>query len=272
MTVVKNMSKTMSVLDFPIRVLNMKERADRRKHMTDLLDKISLWNYEFVVPASKEEASESTLLNPNAKPSKKSHQLSNIRIIESMVDYPFFFIFEDDIEPRVPNVVQKMQESFDDLLKVNPDFDILSFETCFQDCLRTTKVTANLHQSYNPKCGGCRLYSQKGAIRLLKHIYEGGLRTQIALDGYVAGLSRNKYLSHYHNSLFRQKSEVFSGDLEGSHSYQNYSNYSICNVTVMEYLRYHRFVIIFLVLAVTFSIRDSAASCLRRLHDSRYKL
>ena len=258
----------MNIPDIPIVILNMKERQDRKAHMEALLEKMSLSKYEFVVPVSIKEGNDSRLLNPNAKPSKKSHQLSMIRILESMKHHEFFIIMEDDIEPRVKNVIQHMQRSFDDLMSVDPDFDILSFETCFQNCFMTEKITENLRKTYDALCGGCRLYSRKGATRLLQHIYQGSLRSHYALDHYIAALVKSKYLTCYHNTIFRQKSEVFGGDLEGSYSYYINSNSPVCVHHFVFTPATLSVIVLMLVLAVTFVFRRRVTSCLRQ--PSRY--
>ena len=240
----------MSIGEIPIFIINLERRTDRKTHMIDMLEKMDIYDYTFVIPVSKENAKTSTLVNSQSTASKKSHQVTNIKILEEALnrEHPYVAIMEDDIEPETSNAVEDINKSLSELIEIDKDFDILSLQTCLQWCMCSSKKTTNVYKSYDPLCGGFRIYSRNGVFKVLKHIYDGGLKREKALDIFIAKLSKHRHIRHYHADLYRQKGEIFKGDMLGSVAYNKYVVVDRCRETSLKYCLY--FVILFVVLFV----------------------
>lgn len=205
------------IVNVPVYVLNMTKNANRKKHMEKLLNNLGFRYVIFVTPIETDKAIQYyKKINVDIKPSTASRTLSTFKVFEMAKKYDKFIISEDDINifSEKPNVddVYEASKSY--------DYDLLFFEMCHINCLRSKKLKEYLYNLYNPVCNGFVLYTNK-SIDIIKKNYFGKEDNQ-CLDEHIAKMSNEDKLKSYGYPIFRQDPR-FNSDIETSPRYTDKS-------------------------------------------------
>ena len=142
--------------DIKIYCLNLLNRPDRKKHMLGLFKKLHFTNYKFVVPIDPKLAKSNIFFKDSyLPPSKCSHALTTLNILQNNTD-DVFFILEDDIELYSDKNINEMLDS-----AFSYPFDLLYLEFCDVDCTSIKKLNEHLYSLNDPLCTGIILYTKK---------------------------------------------------------------------------------------------------------------
>jgi len=204
--------------------------------MNTLLARLGFKNFSFFVPIDPDIAIGMHTNNPGISKSIASHVSSNLKLIGAMKKHDYFIILEDDVIPYdYSEVLNNMQSSLNDAIDAN--FDLLNFEPCWQDCGNNIKISKNLTKSYNSLCSSFIVYSKKGANKIIDNFNNLNNYRLFPFDCYIQDLTMDGTLDVYQDVLFKQNSEIFGGDLEGSYSYnKNVTNKICATYSKMGYL------------------------------------
>jgi len=203
----------MNILDFPVTVINMENRTDRKAHITNLLNDIGFTNFRFQIPISLEKAKQAEF--KYMTPPQGSLALTTYQILEEMKSVPYFFIMEDDIVPvininKIPTV---MQDTFSTVNKLN--FDLLYYEYCHENCYMSKKISSGIVKLNSPLCAACILYSSSGANKVLANI--DLIKTSTQTDVFLRDLILSNKIIAYGNYIFEQDKNQFGSDLFNGH-------------------------------------------------------
>ena len=206
------------VFDFPVYVLNLPWRQDRRGHSASLLLRMGFSNFSFPAVTIKDEMdvarlqklglvaedSLQTLVNEkhiSTEASAKAylaHTLDVLAIVGSARadGHDMFGIFEDDlntVEWSLPKVQARLRRVLEAL---PPTADLLHLEMCYETCSSLRYGSSDkIARAARPGCSGAILVTRKGAARLeqlCKPIWHGidfmlpQLIEEGLLESYVA--------------------------------------------------------------------------------------
>ena len=177
------------IFDFPVYVLNLPWRQDRRRHSASLLLRVGFSNFSFPVVTIKDEMdigrlqklglvaedSLQTLVNESHISTEASakaylaHTLDVLAIVGSARadGHDMFGIFEDDlntVEWSLPKVQARLRRVLEAL---PPTADLLHLEMCYETCSLLRYGSSNkIARAAKPVCSGAILVTRKGAARL----------------------------------------------------------------------------------------------------------
>jgi hypothetical protein len=177
------------IFDFPVYVLNLPWRQDRRRHAASLLLRLGFSNFSFPAVTIKDKmdvghlqtlglvtedfiqtlVNESHIIHESSAKAYLAHTLDFLAIVGSARADGFekFIIFEDDIntvEWSLPTVQARLHSALEAL---PPTADLLHLETCYESCaLLRYGSSDKIARASRPGCSGAILVTLKGAARL----------------------------------------------------------------------------------------------------------
>jgi hypothetical protein len=177
------------IFDFPVFVLNLPWRQDRRRHAASLLLRLGFSNFSFPTVTIKDKmdvghlqtlglvtedfiqtlVNETYISHEASAKAYLAHTLDFLAIVGSARADRFekFVIFEDDIntvEWSLPTVQARLHSVLEAL---PPTADLLHLETCYESCaLLRYGSSDKIARAVKPGCSGAILVTLKGAARL----------------------------------------------------------------------------------------------------------
>jgi predicted anti-sigma-YlaC factor YlaD len=177
------------IFDFPVYVLNLPWRQDRRRHAASLLLRLGFSNFSFPAVTIKDMmdvghlqtlglvkedfiqtlVNESNISHEASAKAYLAHTLDFLAIVGSARADGFekFVIFEDDIntvEWSLPTVQARLHSVLEAL---PPTADLLHLEMCYESCaLLRYGSSDKIARAARPGCSGAILVTLKGASRL----------------------------------------------------------------------------------------------------------
>ena len=178
-----------NILDhIEIFILNLSKNIDRKNNMIKLMKKINITNYKFIIPLPATKKTKEILIkkkyiinkNIYLNLHKCSLYATYVKIFEKMLKQrdKYFIIFQDDLiindKINITNIKNYMNNIIININKINPNFNLIYFEYCFNNCKYNKKIN-DIIKLYNPLCQGCILYNNnklKDTIHQLKQFYK----------------------------------------------------------------------------------------------------
>mmetsp|Transcript_17894 Transcript_17894/g.27670 ORF Transcript_17894/g.27670 Transcript_17894/m.27670 type:complete len:624 (+) Transcript_17894:263-2134(+) len=174
---------------WPISVVNLPKRRDRRMYMEAMLPLLGFQNFEFPHTIHKDEYNLKQLVaqglvaneaKQNIWNQDSSHgpvlayianALGQLEIIRrrSEEGHEFFGVFEDDIIPGI-SVRQANRRVFEAIEALPPSADMLYLEYCLEACSNISYSPYNDHlvRLHTPFCAASIVFTLKGARKILE--------------------------------------------------------------------------------------------------------
>mmetsp|Transcript_8882 Transcript_8882/g.14038 ORF Transcript_8882/g.14038 Transcript_8882/m.14038 type:complete len:456 (-) Transcript_8882:862-2229(-) len=181
-----------SQFDFPVAVMNLEHRKDRKVHSGRLLSSLAFRNVTFPKTLAARELDLESLVasgevgtecaerisrdegkGPASVAPYVAHALSQVMQIREFLTsgHLIFGIFEDDLMAYQPlSTTRKAIEL--GVSQLPPSADLLFLDGCHEDCskLRYSTLTPNLVRLHAPYCTGAMVFTRSGAVKVLRLI------------------------------------------------------------------------------------------------------
>jgi hypothetical protein len=220
-------------------IINLPPQTKRKQHMIQLMEKMSISNYEFVTPKIIQD----TNLNQTKK-AQKSLLETNKEIFQKVLNSsnppPYILVFEDDVKPTIPE--HKLMPKINRLINQVPDdWDMIYLEYCNETCFMSKKITHDLSRAVNPFCTAAILYNTKNLNKIIKMIETH--HDYYAIDWIYKINIKNKLINAYISTppLFVQDTNRFKSTID---------NYFIRTIYGYTSCTTNRFIIHLIILTV----------------------
>ena len=203
--------------DLPIFIINLKHRTDRKENMINLMKKLNLKNYTFIIPLSKEDSKkEMKELNFN-KISVEAYSLlstvMNIHIDMKNNNIKEYIIAEDDLELNNQNINYNYINN--KYLNIKNNYDILFLNFCYS---RKKKISDNLFKIKSCLCAGFSIFNNSNN-KLCDLLLSNYLKLKLPLDHFYKYVMIKYKLNIYGSVIFNQNTIKFGTDIIGSQNF-----------------------------------------------------
>jgi hypothetical protein len=172
--------------DFPVFVMNLQHRTDKRMHMKKLLCELGFSNVAFPTTTHADDLDISSLILSEAVSAQAitgiigphgvaalrpyvANTIDRVRTLERAAadGHPLFGVFEDDlVAGACPSETNRRIAAA--LRELPPDADVLYLEACYEQCgaLRCSAQRPSLARVSEPHCAAGMIFTARGARRV----------------------------------------------------------------------------------------------------------
>jgi hypothetical protein len=232
-------------------IINLPERPERRQHMVDLMSKLSISDYEFVVPIKVNDWNATVTENEMSL----IQTILHIFNLAKEREYSTFLVFEDDIVIKQPPlwIVNKIELAIDSLPK--DGWDMLHFEYCFELCEKVQPYNDHLLSSSRPLCTAAILYNLN-SIEKIKNCIDF---EQLNLDkSYVACFKKDNLHGFLCNPPIFFQDETFETDIQNTLMKRLkqtfYTKGNICKSNLLYSIKWLNIILILMCILIIVSI------------------
>ncbi len=145
-------------------IINLEERKDRKLNMIQLMNLLSITDYDFVVP-----------VNINTSANVSNNELSLIKTVQQILfsakqnNLDKCIILEDDI--TILNTPEYVRHKIIDVIdNLPPEWDMVYFEYCYESCNKKKLYNDYLYKVHNPLCTASIMYNLSSINKINKCI------------------------------------------------------------------------------------------------------
>ena len=212
-----NITKNQNELkDLPIFIINLRHRTDRKENMINLLDKLNLKNYEFIVPLSKEDSEKQMKKFNYNHMSVEQYSLlktvMNIHLDMLKRNIKEYIISEDDLELNYNDIDYNYINNRYKKIKNDYDYDMFFLNFCHS---KRKKRSNNLYKIISCLCAGFTIFNNSNN-KLSNILLREHLMYKRHLDYLYRYIIKKHKLKIYGSKIFKQNTTKFGTDITGS--------------------------------------------------------
>lgn len=207
--------------DMKVYIINIPNHIQRKTHIINLLHKLGIHNYEFVIPMAPTDETKQKLAeflkcnigNIKTTLTSVSHTMTYYNILNKVND-DNILILEDDIE--MINSLEDTKIVIDYIINNYPtDTDLFYLEYCYETCNTKTKIFKRLN---NPLCLASIYYpTKKSREKILNCIKQFCQMNEFhATDIVIAKIIYDTNIIAYEHKLLFYQDKKFGSHIEGS--------------------------------------------------------
>jgi hypothetical protein len=198
---------------FSIYIINQEHRTDRREHMIDLMSRLNIQSYVFVVPIQ--------VVTPVSKASKSQESL--FRTVQAILQHhkgakTHALILEDDIDVNPALSIQQqdiMTHVANTCEGLPNDWDAFKLEICSNICFLSKRISKHVRKPFSSVCAGANIYN----VNRIESICECINAYKPKVIDYAIEKCKPKLNIYYHTPSVFLQSHRFGSDIEGSNKY-----------------------------------------------------
>jgi hypothetical protein len=212
-----NISKNQTELkDIPIFIINLKHRTDRKKNMINLLEKLTLKNYKFVIPLSKQDSNKQikqlNFHNISVEQYSLLKTVMDIHLDMFKKNIKEYIIAEDDLELNYNDIDYNYINN--KYKKIRNDYDLFFLNFCYST---KEKKDDNLYKIFRCLCAGFTIFNNSNYK--LSNQFNKFLIYKLPLDHFYKTIMNYNKLKVYGSKIFKQNTQKFGTDITGSQNF-----------------------------------------------------
>jgi hypothetical protein len=198
---------------FSIYIINQEHRTDRREHMIDLMSRLNIQSYVFVVPIQ--------VVTPVSKASKSQESL--FRTVQAILQHhkgakTHALILEDDIDVNPALSIQQqdiMTHVANTCEGLPNDWDAFKLEICYNICFLSKDISKHVKKTFSSVCAGANIYN----VNRIESICDCINAYKPKVIDYAIDRCKPKLNIYYHTPPVFVQFHRFGSDIEGSIKY-----------------------------------------------------
>ena len=198
---------------FSVYIINQEHRTDRRAHMIDLMSRLNIQSYVFIVPIK--------VVTPVSKASKSQESLFNT--VQAILQHhkgakTHALILEDDIDINSALTIQQqdiMTHVANTCKGLPNDWDAFKLEICYNICFLSKHISKHVDKAFLSACAGAVVYN----VNRIESICECINAYKPHVIDFAIAKCKPKLNIYYHTPSVFVQFHRFGSDIEGSIKY-----------------------------------------------------